>query len=258
MVTDLEALAAMRRSDRALCEQVAAWEPLDYGVAYCSPAFPALGDANQLRDVWLADTDGDTAYQHADSYYRERHLTCYRWTPAAAQPLEEVEAVLLPKGWRRRDLTVAKLTDLALAGAPGDAAIRILPARAMPKAFRRTFANDGPHAETRAGLASERLNDSNYDVFVAMLDNLPAGRIGYLEVGDIARLADVFVIPEFRRRGVGLAMAAHFLRLVRRLLPRAVVACTEAENAGGLAFLLRCGFSAAGTLTEFERPSNPR
>jgi GNAT superfamily N-acetyltransferase len=255
MVTDLEALAAMRRSDRALCEQIAQWEPLDYGMAYCSPAFHVLGDANQLRDVWLADMDGETAYQHAESYYRERHLTCCRWIPAAAQPLEQVEGLLLPKGWRRRDLAVAKLTDVNLAGTPINTAIRILPARAMPKAFHQTFADEGSQADSLADLASERLNDSNYDVFVAMLDNRPAGRIGYLEVGDIARLADVFVVTEFRRRAVGLALAAHFLRLVRRLLPRAVVACTEVENATGMAFLRRCGFSAAGTLTEFDRPS---
>jgi GNAT superfamily N-acetyltransferase len=165
-----------------------------------------------------------------------------------------VEAVLVPKGWRRRDLAVVKLADLELSHARLNDAIRILPARAMPKAFHQTFAGDGDLAEARARLASERLNDSNYDVFVAMLDNQPAGRIGYLEVGDIARLADVFVMPDFRRRGVGVAMAAHFLRLVRRLLPRAVVACTEAENGGGLEYLRRCGFVAAGTLTEFERP----
>ena len=256
MITDLEALSAMRRSERALGEQVAQWEPLDYGVAFCSTAFPTLGEANQLREVWLADQDGETVYTRAESYYRERRLTCCRWVPIAAQPLEPMEALLLPKGWRRRDLAVVKLKDLELSHAPLNAAIRILPARAMPKAFHQTFAGDGDLAAARAGLALERLNDSNYDVFVAMLDNHPAGRIGYLEVGDIARLADVFVLPEFRRRGVGAAMAAHFLRLVRRLLPRAVVACTDAENPAGLDFLRRCGFLTAGTLPEFERPSS--
>jgi len=255
MLTDPAAIVAIRRSNRALCEQIAQWEPLDYGTAFCSPAFTALSEANQLREVWLESVDGETAFLRAESYYRERHLTCYRWTPAASQPLDPVEALLLSKGWRRRDLTVMKLTDIELGRAPVNDAIRILPARAMPKALRQTYAGDGPRAEVRAALASERLNDSNYDLFVAMLDGHPAGRIGYLEVGDIARLASVFVAPNFRRRGVGLAMAAHFLRLVRRLLPRAVVTCTEAENTGGLAFLRRCGFTAAGTLIEFDRPS---
>jgi GNAT superfamily N-acetyltransferase len=147
-----------------------------------------------------------------------------------------------------------KLANADLTRDPADVSIRILPARAMPNAFRQTFADGAPRADARASLVYERLNDSNYDIFIAMVDDQPAGRIGYLEVGDIARLADLFVLPKFRRRGVGLTLTAHFLRLARRLLPRAVVTCTEAENDAGTTFLARCGFSPAGSLTEFDRP----
>jgi GNAT superfamily N-acetyltransferase len=135
-----------------------------------------------------------------------------------------------------------------------DATIRVLPARAMPKAYRQSFADAGASDDETAA-AVERLNDANYDAFVAMVDGQPAGRVAYLEVGDFARLAELFVAPARRGQGVGRCLTRHVLQLARRLAPRAFVAAVPAEDDIGARFLQRVGFSPTEQSTQFIRPA---
>jgi ribosomal protein S18 acetylase RimI-like enzyme len=248
-------IAAVRRSDRAWCKQVCQWETLPFGVAYYSTRFVSLADANQLRDVWLAELDGAAAYEQAEAFYQQRGAKCQVWVPAGAQPVEPVEALLTKRGWRRAELTVMSLARRDAANAPPD--VRILPARAMRRAYRATFAAERGATEASeaqsAEAAEERLNDANYDAFVAMVEQQPVGRIGYLEAGDIARLVDLWVLPEFRRRGVGAAMIARFVRIARRLSPRWVVASVAADDQATRGLLEKCGFATGGVTTEFHR-----
>lgn len=253
MSNSIDILSAVRRTDQALAEQVARWESLEFGVAYCSKAFASLAAANQLRDVWLAEIDGETAFGRAEAYFAERNLTCRAWAPAAAQEVEPLEAVLVPKGWQRVDALAMHLTDWSACDAQIEPAIRVLPARAMPKGYRRSFAEAGA-SDDETNAAFERLNDANYDAFVAMSGDQPVGRAAYLEVGDIARLADLFVAPPHRRHGIACGLIRHVLQLARRLAPRALVASVPACDTAGADFLRRAGFSPAGMQTQFVRP----
>jgi GNAT superfamily N-acetyltransferase len=265
-------LTAIRRSDRALVEQIAQWESLDFGVAYTSTGFATLPEANQLRDVWLADVDGPTAFTRAEAYYAQRGLTCQAWTAASSQPPEPVDALLISKGWRRVDRLAMALVhwnapmehgrprhgevSTRLWNAPqvpSVPSIRILPARAMRKAYRATFGDDEPLSTICAEAGLERLNDANLDTFVATLDGQPAGRISYLSVGDAARLTDLHVLPTMRRRHVGLHLVAHALQLARRLSPKALVATVGLGNSPGKAILERCGFEGHANLTTYFR-----
>lgn len=245
--TGEEIVAAVRRSEVSLAEQVSQWESLPYGVAYWSGAFPVSSEANQLRDVWLADVDGAAAYERAEAWFSERGVVCGRWTAASGQPEEPVARLLADRGWRRVEMAAWSLERWDWAQDAAQADIRVLPARAMPKAFRGTFESGG------AELAAERLNDSRIDVFVALRGGEPAGRIGYLQVGDVARLTEVFVLPRSRGAGVGRAMAGHVLQLARRLLPKALVASAPSDDAEAAAFLGRCGFMRRAVTAHFER-----
>ena len=246
-------VTAARKSEQALCEQLCEWESLPYGVAFWSEAFPWAAEANQLRDVWLADVNGQSAFEQAEVYFEERGLKCGRWTPASGQAVEPVAELLLRHGWQKKTSTVWGLSSWSLLEAPADESMRILPARAMPKALRETFNDGAPDSDRRAELAAERLNDSRLDLFVAMHDGKPVGRVGYLQVGDIARLSELFVLSDSRRIGVGRAMAMHFLQLARRLLPHVIVACSKVDDAPAAAFLGAMGFSSAGEIEHFER-----
>lgn len=179
---------------------------------------------------------------------------CRAWTPASSQAIEPLEALLLPKGWRRVDSVAMNLTDWSALNAQPDPTFRVLPARAMPKAYRRIFTETGARDEETAA-SLERLNDSNYDAFVAMSGEQPVGRAAYLEVGDIACLSDLFVAPSHRGQGVARGLFRQVMQLARRLGPRAFVASVPADNKAGADFLKRTGFTPAGTLTQFVRPA---
>jgi GNAT superfamily N-acetyltransferase len=248
MPSDADVLTALRRSDRALAEQLSQWESLDFGVAYYSPAFASLAEANQLRDVWLADVDAASAYARAEAYYAERGVKCFSWTPASAQPVEPVEKLLLAKGWRRVERLAMGLVNWDALNAAPRPSIRTLPARAMPRAYRATFADD-----VSAAAARERLNDSNLDAFVALVGGQPAGRISYLSVGDAARLADLHVDSLFHEHGVGAALIDRFLVLARRLMPKTVVASVAADDLATQDFIKSCGFAKTGVMTYYTR-----
>lgn len=250
MVNDPDILSPVRRSDRALCEQVSQWESLEFGVAHVNPALPSVADANQLREVWLAEVDGVAAFARTEAYYAERGITCLAWTPASGQAVEPVESLLIAKGWRRVNSTAMLLHDWGILDQPTDSTIRVLPARAMRKAFHGTFTGSSADA------AIERLNDPNYDCFVAMIEGSAAGRIGYLQAGDVARLHDLFVLPSRRARGVASALVHQCLQLARRLLPKSIVASVEPDGPEEISFLKKCGFAAAGVTTRFQRPAS--
>lgn len=244
-----DAISAIRRSDQAWCAQLATGDPLTFGVAYVAPEFSALSQVNQLRDVWLADVDPAGVYALAENYFAARKSRCTRWVPAADQPVEPVEAILAPHGWRRVEQIVWTLpAGAGLNETSGD--LRILPARAMRRAYSTTFVDASPDA---GAAAQQRMDDANLDAFVAVRDGEPLGRMGYFEVGDIARLADLYVLPAHRRKGVGTALVDHFAQLARRLLPKLVVAACDADDADAAAFLRHCGLIESGTATEFVR-----
>ncbi len=257
-------IGAVRRSDRALVEQVSEWESLEYGVAHTSPRHPALASANQLREVWLADVDAETAYKRTEDYFQSRGLMCRLWTPASGQAPEPVERLLLSRGWRCVDRAAMHLTSMDALTDASPPAIRVLPARAMPKAYRQTFAAEGAvasadpvsagtAADAQAEAAIDRLNDSIHDAFVAMLDGVPAGRITYLQAGDIALLDDITVLRAFRGRGVGGALVSHVLHLAKRLLPKTIVATAPADCPERIGFLRGWGFELGGLVRDFVR-----
>lgn len=249
-----EIVSAVRRFDQAWCEQICEWESLAHGVAYCSAEFPSLPEAHQLRDVWLADADAEQAYQQVEEYYRERGASCHLWVPGSGQPVEPVEALLVGKGWRREERTAMSLTRMDAIDGSADETVRILPARAMPRAYRLSLSESVAGNDDYVNAGFERLDDANHDAFLAMIDGDVAGRISYLEVGDIAGVTDFHVSPKYRDRSVGFALMAHVLQLARRLLPRVMAACISSEDQTGQSFLERCGFSEAGALVQFRRP----
>jgi GNAT superfamily N-acetyltransferase len=242
-------MTAVRRSDRALAEQICEFESLEFGVAYFSGRLPASIQTNQLRDVWLADVSPEVAFDRAESFYRERNLTCLAWSPASGQAIEPIEHLLTGKGWRRVEHVAMSMEHGELLDGSADPQIRVLPARAMPKALHETFGGD----EAAFQIAAERLNDSHLDPFVATFDKTPAGRVGYLEVGDVARLSDLFVVPEMRGKGVGKALLSHVYQMARRLLPKAVVLSIPATRTREIDLLSRKGFAQSGTTTQFVR-----
>lgn len=244
-------VSAMRRADQVYYAQLCDVETLEFGLAYLGPSFPDSDETNQFREVVLGTTPPAAAYESVERLFGQRGLTCRRWVPALGQSTDVFEAFLPRAGWSRCDVIAMVLQEMH-APVPEGSPVRVLPGRAMRKALRATF-GEGAAGEIESDACTERMNDSNLDVFVAMLEDRPAGRVAYHEVGDIAALRDLYVLPEQRGRGVGRALARHAVSVARRLSPRVFLAPLDAARTDVRALLERAGFRAAGALAEYRR-----
>jgi ribosomal protein S18 acetylase RimI-like enzyme len=107
--------------------------------------------------------------------------------------------------------------------------------------------------ESSAQAHSERLDDPPYDAFVALVDDQPAGRCTLYQVGDIARVMDLRVLPSFAERKVDVALMAHVLAMAKRLTMRSIVTQLEDDDTQGFEWYQQMGFARDGEIVEFER-----
>jgi ribosomal protein S18 acetylase RimI-like enzyme len=204
------------------------------------------------------------AFAEAEAYFAARGLRCRRWAPAAEQPVEVLQPFLESHGYRCRDLRAMRLGEWPHV-APNPA-IRILPARAMRAAHRQTYLQtvegaapqpDEPAAELLADLASERLNDPQMDMFVALLGGRPAGRCALFQVGDIGRIMDLYVPIPLRRQGIATALLGHVIALAQRVASRVICLEVDATNTAAIKLLEKFGFEDDGLMVEFDAPASP-
>jgi len=254
-------LSAYRRVAQAGSAQLGAPESLACGQAYCIPAFAGLPDANQVRDVLLLQQTFEAAYDEVEAFFARQGRRCLRWSLSSEQAVEPVAAGLATRGWQRSDAVVLghRTWPPIEALRPGGASnLRILPARAMRAALRLTFAEESGSASADA--ADERMNDSELDLFVALLDGAPAGRIALHQVGDILHVRDAWVLPARRGQGVGRAMLRHVMSLAYRLRPRVIVASGPRSSQAGAGLsgaagrlAEEFGFAESGRIPEWDR-----
>ena len=254
----LSTRSAIARSTQAYCSLISEAESLDYGVTFRCQRFRRLSAANQIREV-VADSveSAAEAFKSVEAYYASHGLECHRWAPTIDADPEVLNACLNPRGFTRRSLNAMVLANWPTLNE--NSHIRILPARPMRDAFRRTYVDaslaglDDPNQVADAAL--DRLDEAALDMFVAVVDKKPVGRGGLFMVGDIGRIVDVAVLPEWRGQGVGTAVMRHILALAQRLTPRIVCLEVNAGDEGSSALLKRCGFVVDGQLIEFDRPT---
>lgn len=249
------------RSTQSFCSQLCEKQTLDFGIAYYSERFRLLPEANQFREVVIEDAAHiTTAYDQAERWFNDRHLFCFGWSPAAGDATAELTRSLEQHGFRAEQRPVLTLTQWADIDADPD--VRVLPARALRAAYRRTFVEAEQPAiaagrELFADAYAERLNDPQYDAFVALVDKKPAGRCTLYQVGDFARIMDFAVLPPYADRRVAQSLLAQVLTMARRLSMRSV--CVEigpAHEAWRSAFE-NVGFVADGAVAEFIRDAPP-
>lgn len=252
---EVDVVAAVRRAHQAWYEYATQRETLSCGIAFHSEAWPAAADLNQFREVLLGEKDVAAAWAEAEQFYRPRGLRCGRWVPSSEQPPEPLERFLADRGFTRVETTALLLTKWPEPSTAPN--VRLLPVRTVRSYFQAVVAEAaralGVPEGRFAGVAHLHIDDPQLDMFVAVLGTEPAGVGGLYQVGDIALLRDLFVIPARRRTGVGRAIVSHLLALARRLTPR-VICATAATGDRALASLLEsCGFEPGGTLVQFHR-----
>ncbi len=253
-------IGSLLRTTQALCSQLCEKETLDYGIAYHNGRFANLPEANQFREV-IAKTSSEVqaAFDQAEGCFRRRNLTCYRWAPADGRPSQPLAGFLADHGFKQRPLLAMVLSKWVELKTSQD--VRIVPARAMRAAYRSTFLQDESRSpqsmgELTAEAFNERLDDPQYDAFVALVDSKPAGRCTLYQVGDIARVTDLCVLNTFAERKVDASLVAHVLAMAQRLTMRSIVTQLEDDDPRGPEWFEQVGFVRDGEIIEFERSAS--
>jgi ribosomal protein S18 acetylase RimI-like enzyme len=263
MKTSVEhnSVSSLLRSTQALCMQLCEKETLDYGIAFFSTQFPALPEANQFREVWIEDPiEIPVAFEQAEHWFAHHNLFCHRWAPAQGKASTQLEGFLDARGFSKRVYRGMVLREwVEIEPSPQ---VRVLPARAMRAAFRETFLRDesvaeGPMRRLLAEANDRRLDDPQFDMFVAMIEGKPAGRAALYQVGDLSRVVDLTVLKGFESQHVEDALLAHLIAMAKRLQFRHVLAQVDHEDKSRYSWLRRAGFVVDGEIAEFERPAPP-
>lgn len=246
------ATAAVRRSNQTYLEQVSRSVPLSCGVAYFNPDHPQVPGCNLLGEVQLDDRTPDP-FAAVQSFYNDRQLTCFGWVPASGQDPGPVGRLLEPHGYRRCESFSYSLAQAS--PVPGTGRLRILGARAMRRAYTRMIAlRSAAHADLADELTAiqlERLNDPQYDGFVALLDDEPVGVVSVYQVGEIGRLCDLYVAPGRRRRGVATALLGHAIQTARRWGLHPICMQVAAPNAAARSLVQQTGFEPGDTIVAY-------
>ena len=251
-------VSALLRANQAYYAQLSETCSLEHwGIAFSAKGREqaTVAEANQFREVIIEDgSEFERVFSAVETYFGELGLSCFIWAPAADADDDALAEFLGRRGFRRREMlamTVREWVDSDV-----DAGVRLLPARAMRRGLQvvheERFAAAGTKQRNNLiGAVIERLNDPRMDAFVAVVEDKPAGYGALFQIGDVGRICDVYITPEFRRRGVGRALVGQMLRLARRLCLRAVCAPVESYNAAGLALYGSSGLVPDGSVVEF-------
>jgi len=243
-------VAAVLRSDQAYYAQLSRTETLNNGIAFYSEAFPSLHEANQLREIVLAGRSAADLYRQVEDFYGGRGLTCFRWVPAVDQPADAIEAELGRHGWSARRRACLRLRELVDFGE--QRGIRVLPARAMRRAYRETFTSEGGAArDVVADAADERLNDPRMDAYVAVWEGRAVGRGALFTIGEIGHVRSFRVLPPGKGVGAADALMHQIAAVCRRLTIPIVCYDVDAADDGAIRLFERSGFERDGEIVEF-------
>ncbi|MCC6360256.1 MAG: GNAT family N-acetyltransferase [Phycisphaerales bacterium] len=256
------AVASVRRANRTFFDLTTQREPMSIGEARFPSGVATSAAAAFMTDV-LLDVSGDATSGAADlaavdAFFTARGVRCSRWIPAVEQSIDGLAAVLRGAGFERDDWTTAVLpTEAPL---PDQPALRVLSGRAMPRAYREVLAErhgEGVAGESAIAAELEKLDSAQYEPFVAMIDERPAGVMGLYQTGEVGRLSDLFVSEAMRRRGVAAGLTATAIRTARRWGLRYICAQFSRNSASGPqieGLLKRAGFCVGGTIPTLRLP----
>lgn len=252
---------ALLRTTQAYCTQLCDKHTLDFGIAYYCDRYPRVAELNQFREVVLEPpVDSAAAVRQAEDWFRAKGIRCSRWATAGGEAAPLLVKSLAAHGYEPVQLAVFVLTRWVDGSPPSD--VRVVPARAMRAAWSELLVGETTGLDERAreetqAARLERLDNPQYDGFVALVDGRPAGRCALFQVGDLARVMDLRVGPGFVIARVGQALVRHALALAKRLMMKNNYVLARPEDAERIALLESLGFERDGDIVEFVRADAP-
>lgn len=250
-------IESILRATQAFCSQLCEKETLTHGICYHCERYPNLNEANQFREVIVEDPAiFATTFSQAEEWFTSRGLTCLRWAPAAHTDTTELAGHLTSRGFIERKYHAMHLGEWPEFETP--AGVRVLPARAMRAAYRQTFmmdAADGDRerSEQLADSYGERLDDPQFDMFVALVQGEPAGRCALHQVGDIGCVTGLHVGDRNGHPDTSDALLGHVLSLAKRVGMRKLCVQAALDDAPQTTWLEQRGFIRDGIIVEYDK-----
>ncbi len=257
--------AAFHRTEMAFVRLVSESHRLSCGEAHHYAAMPSFPGACFVTDFECAPDRVSAAMREIDDHYRALGGRCARISAGLCSMTEELDFGLRASGFVRGDrLCHARLTGTRVADSSADQAsnpcrdLRILAARAMPRAYRRVLNEQfapmsEPMREVELAIALDRLDDAQFEPWVAMRGEDAVGAAALHSVGDIGAIHGVFVSPESRRGGVGTLLIDRILQTARRWNLETVYFGVSGADAMCPQFPQNRGFEKIGVIAGWRR-----
>lgn len=205
------------------------------------------------------------ALREIDAHFRAIGGRCGRISARPGAAAGEFDAGLRANGFVREDrLGCARLADPRAVGSSfGQATgqyrdLQILPARAMPRAYRRILIEQlavfgESLQEIELAMALDRLDDAQFEPWVAMQGDVAVGAAALHSVGDIGGIHGLFVTPEARRRGVGTSLLQRISQTAHRWNLGTIYVGVSSAAAMIHPFAQRCGFQPIDSIAGWRR-----
>lgn len=260
-------VAAVRRARQAYLDQVCERAALECGYAYSlaprdgvATTVP-LPEASFVGEFVAQPGEIDQALREIDAHFAASGARCDAIIPAADQPIDALIEPLTRAGYAATPIACVALSPVEPLP-PIDPALKILSARSVRRGFERLAAQWvaplGDGANARVAVLADRLNDSAFEIFVALRDTTPAGMVALHQVGPIARLSDLYVVAESRRRGVARGLISYACATARRWSLRPICAAFPADDAGAGRLFSQPLFDFGGMMAVFRRAEEAR
>lgn len=258
-------LAAFHRTEMAFVRLVRESHRLACGEAHHFAATPTYPGGCLVTDFECEPDQISAALREIDEHYRAIGGRCDRISARPGAPAEEFDAGLRANGFIRKDRSChARLAAARAVDSSSDQAmlqfrdLKVLPARAMPRAYRKILTEQlealaESSREIELAMALDRLDDAQFEPWVAMRGDHAVGTAALHSVGDIGGVHCVYVTPEARRSGVGTALLQRISQTAHRWNLETIYFGMSSAVAVMLPFAQKCGFRAIDCIAGWRR-----
>jgi ribosomal-protein-alanine N-acetyltransferase len=221
-------------------------------MAYSNPELAGVFDANNVRDVALAE--GMTPAQAVEivrDHFVAKGVKCAYWVMNPSAPVEKTRPMvehLLSLGYAENVSDILLLDRIPGVAVPVVGGVRVIPARASFKHAKALFEESARKWKTPelADAIMMHMDDPHWDALLAIKDGVAVAHGGVLAVGEVGRIDEVYVAEAHRGKGLGMMMMARVLEICARSLFKHVMLSVLPSNVAAQSLYRRFGFAKMG------------
>jgi ribosomal protein S18 acetylase RimI-like enzyme len=112
----------------------------------------------------------------------------------------------------------------------------------------------GSDVEPHVDAALRHLDDPHYDALLALAGDQAVASLGVLSVGELAQVQQLYVLPSYRRRGLGGLMLNRGLEICARSLSRHIFVLVNPQDGPTRALVTCLGFTRIAPFETYRAP----